>query len=174
MMMARPSSHNQYRSKKPASATFSTGGGTVNGELGSGGNTGGAGCSTTGAGAMTGGCATAFGAACLAVIFLGFRVAGMGAGSLLAAGCSAMATATGAVSGVASGTDGFSGTAAACAGSTTATGSGLDAQADKTSAEKSSVTGIATLSILGMAFSNNYCLAFWYQAEIIPQLVAIG
>jgi hypothetical protein len=123
---------------------------------------------------MTGAGAGAFGGACLAVIFFALRITGLGVGSLLAAGCSALATATGAGSGVASGTDGFSGTAAAGAGSATATGSGLDAQADKTSAEKSSVTGIATLSILDMAFSKNYCLAIWYQAEIIPQLVPIG
>jgi hypothetical protein len=91
----------------------------------------------------------------LAAIFFAFRIAGLGTGSALTAGCSAMATGAGAGSGVTSGTDGFSATTATGAGSATETASGFDAQADKARAERSSVTGIATLSVLDMAFSHN-------------------
>jgi hypothetical protein len=93
----------------------------------------------------------------LAVIFLAFRIAGLGlgAGASLAAGCSATTAGAGADSGVTSGADGFSTTAATAAGSAAETASGLDAQADKAKAERSNVTGMATLNIRDMPFSHN-------------------
>jgi hypothetical protein len=93
----------------------------------------------------------------LAVIFLAFRITGLGlgAGASLAAVCSAITAGAGADSGVTSGADGFSTTAATGAGSAAETASGLDAQADKANAEKSKVTGMAKLNTRDMPFSHN-------------------
>jgi hypothetical protein len=112
----------------------------------------------------------------LATIFLVFRITGLGAGSALAAGCSAMTAGAGADSGVASGVDGFSTTAATGAGSAAETASGLDAQADKAKAERSNVTGMATLNIRDTAFSHSTVVdlvSVWNHPTVLSNLIVM-
>jgi hypothetical protein len=157
MTMIKPSNHSQYCSRKPASAIFLAGGAVVTGGLSSGGKTAGAAFSTIGAGAATGVGVTALGGVILALatFLFAFWTTCLGAGATLTAGCSAMIAEAGAGSGAASGADGFSAATTTGAGAATGTSFGLVAQADKTKAEKRRAAGIATLSVLDMAFSKN-------------------
>lgn len=183
--MPRPSSHNQYSSRKLVSTISLAGGATGSSGAGSGGCTAGAGLSTGGAGASTGaagagagGGGTALGKVRLALATFFFTggtacsVAGCSAtaGCSAVTGCSATASGAGVTSGAGatSGAGGVSAAAITGAGAASETFSGLVAQADKARAEKSNAKGTATLSFFDKVFSL-YTVGDMSMCGIFPQ-----